>query len=110
MAASVVTSGTQTATISTEHSLYDSSGTAGTFQLAVDTTNLTSTESVELRVYTKVINTSGTYRQAAVVTVTAGDQSPASISPPLLCPNGAKFTLKQISGTGRAFDWAVWSI
>lgn len=109
MSASVVSSGTQTATVTTEHSLYDST-TAGTFQLAVDTSNLTSAETVELRAYTKVINTSGTYRQAAVITVVAGDASPASISPPLLCPNGAKFTLKQLSGTGRAFDWAVWSI
>lgn len=110
MSANVVSSGTQTATINTEHTLYDSSGTAGTFQLAVDIANLATGESVELRVYTKVINTSGTYRQAALVTGQAGDPSPASISPPLLCPNGAKFTLKQLSGTGRAFDWAVWSI
>lgn len=109
MTASVVTSGSQTATISTEHSLYDST-TAGTFQLAVDTSVLSGSESVELRAYTKVINTSGTYRQAAVVTIQAGDPSPGSISPPLLCPNGAKFTLKQLSGTGRSFDWAVWSI
>jgi hypothetical protein len=109
MAASVTSSGTQTATISTEHAVYDST-TAGTFQFAVDSTNLATGESVELRVYTKVINTSGTYRQAAVVTVLAGDPSPATISPPLLCPNGVKFTLKQLSGTGRSFDWAVWSI
>ena len=109
MTASVASSGTQTATVSTEHSLSDST-TAGTFQLAVDTSNLSSTEAVELRAYEKVINTSGTYRQVAIVTVYAGDPSPLSLSPPLLCPNGAKFTLKQLSGTGRSFDWAVWSI
>lgn len=109
MAASVVSSGTQTATLTTEHAVYDST-TAGTFQFVVDTSNLTSTETVELRAYTKVINSSGTYRQAAVVVVSAGDASPASISQPFLCPNGVKFTLKQPAGTGRSFDWAVWSI
>lgn len=109
MAASVVSDGSQTATLSTEHALYDST-IAGTFQLAVDTTNLTSTEIVELRVYTKIRTSGGTYRQAGAVTVYAGDTSPASISPPLLCPNGVKYTLKQIGGTGRAFDWAVWSV
>lgn len=109
MAASVTDSGSQTATVSTEHSLYDNAA-AGTFQLAVDTNNLASTEVVELRVYTKVINTSGTYRQVAVVSIQAGDPSAAALSPPILCPNGVKFTLKQLSGTGRSFDWAVWSI
>jgi len=109
MAASVTASGTQTATVTTEHTLSNSS-TAGTFQLAVDTSNLVAGESVELRAYVKVINTSGTYRQAAVVLVQGGDPSPAAISPPLLCPNGVQYTLKQLSGTGRAFDWAVWSI
>lgn len=109
MTASVTTSGSQTATVTTEHSLYNAT-TAGTFQLAVDTSNLVSGESVELRVYTKVINTSGTYRQAGIVLVQGGDPSPAALSPPLLCPNGAQFTLKQLSGTGRSFDWAVWSI
>lgn len=109
MTANVVTSGTQTATVSTEHTLYNST-TAGMFQLAVDTSNLVSGESVELRAYTKVINSAGTYRQATVVTVLGADASPAAISPPLLCPNGAQFTLKQLSGTGRSFDWAVWSV
>jgi hypothetical protein len=109
MAASVTTSGTQTAVISTEHTLYNAS-TAGTFQLAVDTSNMVAGESVELRVYTKVINSAGTYRQAAIVLVQGGDPSPGAVSPPLLSPNGVQFTLKQLSGTGRAFDWAVWSI
>ncbi len=109
MAASVAASGTQSATPSTEHAVHDSS-TAGTFQFVVDTTNLSGVEVVELRAYTKVINTSGVYRQAAVVTVAAGDTSPASIGPPMLCPNGVKFSLKQIGGSSRNFDWAVWSV
>jgi hypothetical protein len=109
MAASVASSGTQTAVISTEHAVYDSA-TAGTFQFVVDTNNMVSGEIAELRVYSKTITSGGTYRQAAVITVTAVDASPLFISPPFMCPNGAKFTLKQTSGTGRAFDWAVWSI
>ncbi len=105
--ASEVGSGTQAATPATEHTLYDNA-TAGVFELVVDATNLSGAELVELRAYVKVL-AAGSYRQAHMVTVAAGDTSPAIISPPLLCPNGVKFTLKQVGGSSRNFDWAVWS-
>lgn len=104
-----MTSGQQSATPATEHTLHDTT-TAGTYQLAVDTTNLAGVETVELRAYLRVINTSGTYRQAAVVSIPTGDASPLALSPPFLAPNGIKFTLTQIGGSSRSFDWAVWSI
>lgn len=109
MAASVADSGSQTATLTTEHSLYDNT-TAGTFQFVVDTNAMASGDITELRIYSKTSSSGGTYRQAAVITVTGVDASPLFISPPFMCPNGAKFTLKQTTGTGRSFPWAVWSI
>ncbi|MDH5452679.1 MAG: hypothetical protein OEX14_04925, partial [Paracoccaceae bacterium] len=56
MAASVNTSGSQTATLTTEHTLATVS-TAGTFQLAVDAANLVNGETVTLRIYGKARST-----------------------------------------------------
>lgn len=108
MAATVVTSGTQTATPATEHTLH-TTVTAGVYLLVVDATNLSGTETVELRAYVKVVS-GGTYKQAHVFTMYAGDASPAAVSLPFVSPVDIKFTLKQVGGTGRAFDWAVWSV
>ncbi len=107
MAASVVSSGTQTATPATEHTLIDT-GTAGVYSLAVDVTNLSGAETCELRAYLKVL-TSGSYRLVDVQTFYAGATAPAAVSPPFLAPNGIKFTLTQVGGSSRGFDWAVWS-
>lgn len=108
MAVSVVTSGTQTATPGTEHTLH-TTATAGVYALAVDTTNLAGTETVELRAYLKVIS-GGSYRQAHVVTVYTGDASPAAFSLPFISPVDIKFTLKQVGGSSRNFDWGVWTV
>lgn len=108
MAAAVVTEGTQAATPSTEHAVYDSA-TVGVFTFVVDVTNLSGTETVELRSYVKV-KTAGSYRQAHVATFAAGELSPAVVSLPFVAPNGIKFTLKQIGGSSRNFDWSVWSV
>lgn len=106
--ATVAASGTQTATLTTEHSLYDAA-TNGVFALVVDVTNLAGVETVELRAYTKVL-AGGSYVQAHSVTFAAGEAAPAVMSPPFLSPNGIKFTLTQTGGTGRAFPWAVWAV
>jgi hypothetical protein len=98
-------SGTQTAVIGTEHSLATSTNN-GLFVFEVDMTNLAAGEVVELRV--KGITLTGgavgqmwkaTY-QAPLPNVrvrSVGDPSDISIT----------VTLKQVSGTGRAFPWKL---
>lgn len=111
MAVTVLGSGTQTATIGTEHTLQDTSA-AATYQLFVDMTNLAAGDAVELRVY-KMAKSAGT-RLVTYYTRRDGAQSTDDlgvISVPIstgLTDSGAvRFTLKQTLGTGRAFDWTV---
>jgi hypothetical protein len=104
-------SGTQTATIGTEHFL-DSPNVAGTFTLHVDTNAMAAGDVLELRVYQMVL-TGGTQRVAYLARF-AGAQ-PADdlikisvpISNELTDTNALRFSLKQTVGTGRAFPWKV---
>ena len=97
-------SGTQTATISTEHSL-DTPTTNGTYALEVDTVNLVNGDLVELRVYDMVDGTN--YRQVYKGTYQHIQINNAKLSPVIYATTQAKFTLKQTAGTGRAFPWKV---
>lgn len=102
--------GTQTAVISTEHTL--ATVTAGkTLVLLVDTSNMAAGDTVELRAKTKVL-TGGTVRVAYFVSYV--DAQPADdvvkISVPIPALFSGVFTLKQTAGTGRNFDWSVLSI
>jgi hypothetical protein len=97
-------SGTQTATIGTEHTL-DSPSTSATYVFMVDTVNMANNDILELRCYDKVDATNlrviwkGTYQHIQVVIGKA--------SPPLAVTAGAQFTLKQTAGTGRSYPWSV---
>lgn len=59
MAVTAQGSGTQTATVTTEHTLLDIA-VAGVFNLEVDTVNMAAGDILELRVY-QIILTAGTY-------------------------------------------------
>jgi hypothetical protein len=104
-------SGTQTATINTEHTLQDVAE-AGTFTLHVDSVNMAAGDILELRIY-QIVLTGGTRRVAYYQIYM--DAQPADdlikISVPIsneLTDAGAlRFTLKQTAGTGRAFPWKV---
>lgn len=107
MSLSVAASGTQAATVTTEHTLLSTS-TAGTYVLFVDLNALAAGDTIELRIKTKVLG-GGTIRPAYFVTYT--DARPAddkiSISVPIPTDQGADFTLKQTAGTSRSFPWKV---
>jgi len=103
----VVSSGSQTATISTEHTL-DTIATAGVFILAIDMAALVAGDVVEVRIYGKArtgdterLLHRGTYGPAALA-------SPLIMSVPIVSPHHFKATLKQTAGTGRAFPWAIY--
>lgn len=108
MAVTVESSGTQTATINTEHSLVAPTG-AKVYQLLVDLGNLVNGDVLELRCKQKVL-AAGTVREFLVATYANAQASKVVASLPLTAPQGAEFTLKQTAGTGRAFDWAVVSL
>jgi hypothetical protein len=108
MTIAVVSSSTQTATISTEHTLATDT-TGKTYILAVDTAAMVNGDELELRIYTKVLSGG-----AEGLAYTAGfihiQSAPIKYSVPVPANISCKATLKQIAGTGRAFPWALLSI
>lgn len=111
MAVTAHATGTQAATINTEHFL-TSPNVAGTFTLHVDCVNMAAGDTLELRVYQMVL-TGGTQRVAYFGMYT--DAQPTDdmikisvpISNELTDTNALRFSLKQTSGTGRSFPWKV---
>lgn len=104
-------SGTQAATVTTEHTLLDVA-VAGVFQLFVDTVNMVAGDSLELRVY-QIILTGGTrhvcmfedYFDAQPADDLVKYCDPASNE--LTDAGSLRFTLKQTTGTSRNFPWKV---
>lgn len=110
MAVTSESEGTQTAVISTEHSLATPSS-AGVRVLAVDLSNMASGDTLELRIKAKVL-AAGTTRIVYYAVFTGAQSADAAIveSVPLASDTGATFTLKQTAGTGRNYDWKVMTL
>lgn len=106
---SVQDSGSQSATLTTEHTLATVTA-AGTYQLAVDANALAAGETLTLRIYGKA-RSADTERLAYKASF-AGEaiDAPLLMSLPVVSPHHAKFTLEQNGGTGRAFPWAVYAL
>lgn len=119
MALTVKASGTQAATVGTEHTLNASAFTdSGIYVLSVNTRNMVNGDVVELRAYAKVLT--GDANPSLVYQSTYAHQqgdgaAPGSsaggeidkVSVPIPSPYSVTFTLKQTAGTGRNFDWRV---
>src|SRR5262245_3697047 len=105
--ASSVASGTQTAVINTEHTLY-TTASAGTYVLSVDLTNMQNGDRLELRLKRKVL-TASTVKGMYVRTYNHAYSTDEVVvdSVAVICPFGITVTLKQVAGTGRAFEWSV---
>lgn len=98
--------GTQTAVIGTEHALGTAITTAGTFVLSVDTGNLVAGDVVELRCKKKVLT--GGVEKVYVLGAFSGAQSdPVKDSIPMVSIYSCSFTLRQVAGIARAFDWNI---
>jgi hypothetical protein len=98
-------SGSQTAVITTEHTLSTVTD-AGTYALYVDTNAMVLGDILELRVKYKA-TAAGTTREFMVATYAHVQGQPVKASIPVASINECVFTLKQTAGTGRAFPWEV---
>ena len=108
MALVVDNSGTQTATVNTEHTLRTTT-TSGTYVLVVNTTNMANGDVLELRIYTKPL--SGSTSVVAYVAIYSNVQaSVVKYSVPVPANNECKVTLKQTAGTGRSYEWVLLQI
>ena len=101
----VEVSGTQTAVVGTEHTLA-SPTTAKTRALLVNVFAMLAGDTVELRISGAVL-ADGTPRLILMSTFSGVAGAPHTQSPPILMPQGGAVTLKQTSGTARAFPWAI---
>lgn len=111
MAVAVNTSGSQTATINTEHTLATIT-TAQTLILAVDLANMvggTTPDILELRLYGKA-RSSDTERLIKCYSFLGLQVELLFESIPIVSPHHYKATLKQTQGTGRAFPWAIYNL
>jgi len=102
--------GTQTATISTEHSLTVQEG-VGAYVLKVDLANMASGDNVEIRVKTKATpegasQTSYLYSFSGAQTELNwhSDPVPIALGDEITC------TLTQTAGTGRSFIWNLMTV
>lgn len=104
-------SGTQTATVGTEHTLATLT-TEKTYQLQVLTNNMAAGDTLELRIKTKVL---GSEASSSVVWMQSYSGAQPSddlvkVSFPLRSHSEWVATLKQTAGTGRAYNWKVLSL
>lgn len=119
MALTVKASGTQAATVGTEHTLNAAAFTdSGVYVLTVDCRNMVNGDEVELRALVKTLtgDLQGFLVYSAIYAQQQGDGAApgsgaygetAKISVPIPSPYSITFTLKQTLGTGRNFPWRV---
>lgn len=111
---STYASGTQAATVGTEHFL-SSPNVVGTFQLHVDLNAMVAGDVVELRVYRMAI-AGGTSRPSVIETYSGAQPSDELVvdsypyANSLTDTNALRFSLKQTFGTSRNFSWRVTQI
>jgi len=113
MTRAILASGTQTATINTEHTLRDETGSEGkVLDAIIDLGNMVSGDTTEIRVYVKTL-TGGTLRRAYYQKFVGSQDDEAAIKSPIVyvpaitATTEWKLTLKQTVGTGRNYDWKV---
>jgi hypothetical protein len=97
--------GSQTAIISTEHTLSTITD-AGSYVLKVNTKNMALGDKLTLRVYDK-IRSVGTSELAYISNYAHVQGTTAALSIPDASPHEIIFSLEQTAGTGRAYDWEV---
>jgi len=104
----VKTSGSQTATLTTEHTLATVTD-AGTYTVNIDTANLVDGEELALRIYGKA-RSSDTERKIYEHNIANTQATPLLKSLPIDSPHHMKVTIEQNGGTGRAFPWAIYEL
>lgn len=110
MSISTFASGTQSATVSTEHFL-SSPNEVGFYIYYVDLVNMVAGDAVELRSYHMVI-AGGTQRVVLMETFQGAQPADAVIFWTVIVndltdTNAVRFSLKQTLGTSRNFPWSV---
>ncbi|GAA0969756.1 hypothetical protein GCM10009555_017470 [Acrocarpospora macrocephala] len=105
MSITVIASGTQSATLTTEHDLATDTA-SHVYVLGVDTGAMALADILEVRVYTKMLS-GGTERLAYSATFSHVQGEPQKYSPPIVANISIRVSLLQSAGTGRSYPWAL---
>lgn len=108
MALAIINSGTQSATLDTEHTLDNDTG-GKTYVLVVDTGAMVDGDVTILRIKTKVLS-GGTLRLAYSATYAHAQGDPNKYSVPVPANVEIECSLEQTDGTGRSYPWALLSL
>lgn len=98
--------GSQTAVITTNHTLGVEETVDGYYQLVVDLSAMVAGDVLELTAELKV-KTGGTARVCSMAVFRDAQTEAATFSVPIPNIYGLTFKLKQSEGTGRTFDWSI---
>ena len=113
MPVSIATSGSQTATLDTDHTLATQTAPTGgaIYQLRVDANALANGERLILRLQTRA-RVADTTRDLYATTFEHTQGDPIKDSPAVAVPAGSEVVaiLRQEGGTGRAFPWALYRL
>lgn len=111
MTVSTFESDTQTASIGTEHFI-SNPNQAGVFELHIDLVNMAAGDLLEVRIY-KMVESGGTARVVYLETFQGAQPADGvvfisvPISNSYTDSNSVRFSIKQTTGTGRSYVWAV---
>ncbi len=89
-----------------EDTLASGTSAPGVFQLRINTVNMADGDILELRVYTKA-NAGDTEGQAYYASMANAQNDVLKISLPVATAEDIRFTVKQIAGTNRTYQWSV---
>jgi len=80
--------------------------TDGIYQAFIDFSNLTATESYQLKIYEKV-QSSGTQRVIDDTTISGVQTEPVYVTAALLLMHGWTYTLTKLQGTSQTISWSI---
>lgn len=98
-------SGTQAATISTEHTLTTQTVT-GVYALRIDVAAMASGDTLVVRIKTKTLS-GGTLRLEQEVTLNGAQNIAAWLSEPIPADVEVVCSITQSAGTGRSYPWKL---
>lgn len=78
----------------------------GIYQLFLDLSAMTATESYRIRIYEKT-RAADTQRVIEDVTLSGVQSEPVYVTPALLLLHGWTYTVAKVQGTDRAINWSV---
>jgi hypothetical protein len=105
MAVAQVASGSQAATLDTEHTLHSLTALK-TSELVIDLNPMVAGDIMAIRYYEKTL-TGSTERLVWEQVVGHAQAEPVFKSIPCTCVHAGSFRIEQTDGTGRTFDWSV---